>query len=445
LVVFPQGTPVNVNVEELSPTRRQLAVTIPAEVVASTEREVLAAVSGQVRLPGFRPGKAPVDMVRRKYAKEIAEDLEQRLVRKAYQHAVEEPKLPVYATLEVEPGAILAGAELTVKITVDLRPEFELPEYKGIAVTVPPTTVTDEQVQEAIDAMRRERAAFNPVEREAQTGDYVRLSYTGTVEGGLIADLAPEAKLWGTQANTWEEAGATTELGVPAIVQGIVGLKAGDKATFTHEFGGEFEVEALRGKTGTYEVEVSEVRERVLPEFDEAFAKTLGAESIDKVREQVRGDLERQRGSERRDVEQRQIAEALTQRVNFELPESAVEDETQRIMGEIMIRNLQRGITEDDLEAHKEEIHANARTAAQARSKVNFILARIAEKEGIKVTNDDMSRAIMMEAARSRQRPDAIVKELQADRSRLQGLQRSLLLGKTMDFLCEQATATEQA
>lgn len=433
---------MNINAEDLSPTRRLLTVTLPADAVASTEREVLSAISKQVRLPGFRPGHAPVDMVRRRHAKDIASELEQRLVRKAYEGAVEKPKLAVYSVINVEPEAVVAGADATVKITVDLQPEFDLPEYKGIPVKVPATDVTDEQVEQAIEAMRRERAAYNVVERPAVVGDYVRLNYTGSVEGTLISELAPEAKVWGTQNGTWEEAGAETGLGVPAIVAGIVGLKAGDKATFTHEFAEDFEVEALRGKTGTYEVEIAEVRERVLPEFDEAFATSLGAESTDKVREQVRGDLERQRRIERREIEHRQVSEALGQKVMFNLPDSAVEQETNRVMGEIMIRNLQRGVSQEELESHKEEIHANARSAALVRTKVNFILLRIAEKENIKVSNDDLSRAIMMEATRTRQRPDAIVKELQADRDRLLDLQRSLLLSKTIDFVCDQAEAT---
>lgn len=436
---------MNVNTENLSDTRRLLTVTIPAEQVAAAESEVLTTVSRQARLPGFRPGKAPVDMVRRKFAREIAGDLEQRVLRLAYEEAIEKPKVPVFNLIDINAGNVAVGSEVEVKITLDLQPTFDLPEYKGIAVTVPSTDVTDEMVEQAISDMRRERAAFNVVERAANVGDYVKLSYTGSVEGKLITELAPEAKLWGTQNNTWEEAGATTELGVPEIVAGVVGLKAGDRATFTHAFGADVEFEALRGQTATYEVEVTEVRERTLPEFDEAFAKALGAESTEQVREQVRGDLERRSRGERREAEHRQIAEALSQRVDFPLPESALDAETQRVMGDIMVRNMQRGVSEEELQSHKEEIHANARSAALVRSKINFILQRIAEKESIKVTNDDISRAIMVQATQSRQRPDAIVKELQANRERLQELQRSILLSKTMDFLATNATATPEA
>jgi len=445
LVVFPKGLPVNVNTENLSDTRRLLTVTIPAAQVAAAESEVLGTVARQARLPGFRPGKAPVDMVRRKFAREIAGDLEQRVLRLAYEEAIEKPKVPLYNLIDIHSGPVVIGADLEVKITLDLQPTFELPEYKGIPVTVPPTEVTDEMVEQAVTEMRRERAAFNVVERAANVGDYVKLSYIGSVDGTLITELAPEAKLWGTQNNTWEEAGATTELGVPEIVAGVVGLQAGDKATFTHAFAEDFEFEALRGKSATYEVEVAEVRERALPEFDEAFAKALGAESPEQVRTQVRGDLERRSRGQRREAEHRQIAEALSQRVDFPLPESAVEAETQRVMGDIMVRNMQRGVSEEELQSHKEEIHANARSAALVRSKINFILQRIAEKEAIKVTNDDISRAIMVQATQSRQRPDAIVKELQSNRERLQELQRSILLSKTMDFLSTTAVATPEA
>ena len=429
-------------VENVSDTRKIVTVNMTAEETAESGKEVLSAFVRQASLPGFRPGKAPANMVQKRYGKEIAEELNSRLTSKAYDYMIKESKLNVYSLVNVEGASFSAGNAGEVKFTVDVRPEFELPEYKGIEVSSESEAVSEEEIDKAIEQIRNQRAEYKPVEREAKAGDYVRLSYEGKVDGKLVSEIAPERPILGTQASTWEEAGAPE--GVPcvrAVVDGIVGMKAGDKKVVSETFPKDYEIAALAGKTAQYDVEVKEVREKVLPEMDEAFFKSMGADNLEKFRQIIKDDIARGKAQKNRQAKREQVMEALQAKVDFPLPESAVETETQDILRSFMQEQMRHGVKEEEFEKRKEELFAQATEAAKKRVKLNLILAAIAQKEGIKVENADLQQRIIQEAIMTRQKPEQIVKALQADRSLLANLQRSLLLAKTLEWVIDQTKA----
>ncbi len=429
-------------VENISDTRKTVTVSVTAEETAQLGKEVLAAFSRQANLPGFRPGKAPVDMVQKRYAKDIADELNSRVTSKAYDYMVKESKLDVYSLINVDGAAFTAGNAGDVKLTVDVRPEFALPEYKGIEVSSQSEDVADDEVEKAISEIRNQRAEYKPVERAAKAGDYVRLSYEGKVDGKLVSEIAPDRPILGTQSSTWEEAAAPEGVpGVRAVVDGIVGMKAGDKKAVSETFAKDFDVKELAGKTAQYDVEVKEVREKVLPAMDEAFLKSMGADSAEKLNEIVKKDIANGKAQKNRQAKREQVIEALQAKVDFALPESAVESETQDILRNFMEDQMRHGVKEEEFEQRKEELFAQATEAAKKRVKLNLILAAIAQKEGVKVENADIQQRIIQEAIMTRQKPEAIVKALQADRSLLANLQRSLLLAKTLELVIDQSAA----
>jgi len=433
---------VNVTIEEVSPTRKTLVVTIPVEDISVAEKAILGDFAQSARLPGFRPGKAPGDLVRRRYTKEIGEELQRKVASQAYEHAVKESKLAIFAAVGVDGGPVTAGQPAQLKITVDVQPEFALPEYKGLPITVPASSVTDADVEAAINELRQQRADYAVVDRAAAAGDFVRLNYTGTINGKPIAEIAPDRTIYGTQHGTWEEAGSTTAPGVRAVIDGIIGLKAGDKKDVTHAFPADFEVPALAGQTASYALEVLEVREKIPAALDDAFLKSLQCESADQLRARVRDDLTSRKAEEALAASREQIVQALTAAVDFPLPESALETETQNLLRDFMERQMRAGVTEEEFEKRKDELFNNARAAAAHRVKVLMILLKIAEKEAIKVDNDDLNQRIMQEAIMTRQRPEQIVKRLEEDRSLLAQLQRAILHAKTLDFVVQQAKVT---
>lgn len=436
---------MNVTTNDISETRKNLLVTVSGEEIASEEKTVLKTIAKQARVPGFRPGKAPENVIRQRYRRELGDELNRSLSRKIYEKALGDSGLDVYSVVKFGDGETFkSGEESTVEITVDVTPPFELPPYKGIQTTPPSTEVGDAEIDEAIERLRRERADFTVVERAAGQGDYVRLGYEGVIDGEpLEAKLGDEPRLrvWGKAENTWEEAGTdeAKQYGVPSIIDAIVGMGAGDEKTVEHTFAEDFPVEDLRGKTARYAVKVEEVRERRLPELDEAFLKSAQVETIEELKDRVLTQLENAKEREAEEAKRRQVIDFLSQRVEFPLPESAVESETQNVMGRIMVENMQRGIKEEEFEKNKEALHGQSEQIARRDLKVQLILSRIAKEEEIKLEEEDLQQAIVAMASRQRTPVDEFVRELQKDRSKLLRIQRQVLFGKTLDFLVNES------
>ncbi len=437
---------MNLTIEEVSETRKKLVITIPVEEIAEEEKSILKQFVKQVRLPGFRAGKAPVQLIRSRHAKDIANELGRKLVGGAYQFASKESDFVILDVLNVEGDTFNLGEEGQTTFTVDINPEFNLPEYKGIATKVVSEEVSDEEIETAIDEIRKQRASFDVVERAAAKGDFVKVSYEGEIEGSPIAEIAPDKAIWGKQENTWEEAGAEKkEMGVPVVVEGLVGMKPGDKKEAEMDFGEDFEVPELAGKKGLYRFEVHEVRARVLPEIDEAFLETMKLESAEQLKDQVFEDISSRKIYENRQAQRQQVIEEITSRVEFPLPESALEKETNQAMGDIMRQNLNRGVPESEFEKHKDEIFENARRVAARRVKTDILLYRIATEEKITIENEDMQRAIFSQAMAARVKPEEFVKEIEKDPGRLHALRQSVLSDKTLEWLVEQAVVSEES
>lgn len=436
-------------VTDITETRKALIVVIDGEESAQEEQRLVREFSKQARIPGFRQGKTPESVIRQRFRKQIREELNRVMRTKVYDEVIEGAEFRVYSIVrfdtetEIEPGE-----ETTLEIVLDVEPDFELPNYKGIEVKLPSTDVSDEEIEEAIDSLRRDRAEYAVVERAAEKGDFCRIFYEGFVDGIPIEDLLGEEsqdRVWARQENTWEEADPDApgaEYGVRSIIEALAGHSAGDTFEVSHSFEPDFRIDALQGKEGSYKVELREVRERRLPELNDEFAQSLEAESLEDLRSQVLDQLEKRKESQQVSEKRNQISEYLGKAVEFPLPETGVEDETQEVMGRIMLENMQRGVSEEVFEQNKDEFFNHSESLARRDLKLQIILNRIAREESIEVTDDDMSRAIINMAIRERRAPEDLVKELRRNRSRVFQIQRDLRLHKTLEFLGEKASVS---
>ena len=361
------------------------------------------------------------------------------MVSQAHQEGVSGAEFEVFNIVELEEGEIASGSDAAVTFTVDIIPEFELPEYEGLSVTNEPTDASDEEIGKMLDSILSQRAEYNVVEKAAEKGDYVRCSYEGKIGEEAVADLVPDAPMFGTQKVTWEEAGSEDAPGVRAVVDGLVGMSAGDEKEVTMEFPEDFKPEALAGKTAVYSLKAEEVREKVLPEVNEEFLKSLGVESEEDLRKNIGDNIENQKKQQNANSERQQITTALLKAVDFPIPESGVESETEDVLRDFMQRNLQQGVSAEEFEKHKEQLHDGASQAAHDRLKSRLILSKIAEKEKVKAEQEDFSRMIMMQAQQQGEKPEKIVKEIQKDQGRINQMRRDIILGKTMDLLVEKA------
>ena len=427
------------DVQDINPTRKTISITASSEEVSEQEAKLINDFQRQAKIPGFRPGKAPKNMVRQRFARDIQQELKQRVVSQAHQEGVTGAEFEVFNVVELDEGEVKGGQGATITFTVDVIPEFEVPAYEGLKVTNTPTEASDEEVAKMLEQILGQRAEYNVAEKTAEKGDYVQCAYEGKIDTEIVADLVPETPMYGTQANTWEEAGNEDAPGVRAIVDGLVGMKAGETKEVTMEFPEDFKPEALAGKTVVYSVEAKEVREKVMPEMDDAFFESMQVKDENELRAKISENIENQKKQQNANGERQQITEELVKSVDFPIPESGVESETEAVLRDFMQRNMQQGVSAEEFEKHKESLHEGASKAAHDRFKSRLILTKIAEKEKIKVENEDFSRMIMMEAQQAGQNPDKLVKELQKDQNRVNQMRRDIILGKTMDLLAEKA------
>jgi trigger factor len=430
---------VKTDVQDINATRKTIAVTITSEEVTEQEAKLIKDFQRQAKIPGFRPGKAPLNMVRTRFAKDIQQELKQRVISQAHQEGVAGADFEVFNIVELNEGEIAGGQDATVTFTVDVVPSFELPVYEGLKVTNEPTDASEEEVSKMLNQILSQRAEFNVAEKAAEKGDYVQCGYEGKIGDELVADLVPETPMFGTQKTTWEEAGSEDAPGVRAVVDGLVGMKAGDTKEVTMEFPEDFKPEALAGKTAIYSIEAKEVREKVLPEMDEAFFQSLQVKDEAELRERIKENIENQKKQQNANSERQQITAELLKAVDFPIPESGVEAETESVLRDFMQRNMQQGVSAEEFEKNKESLHEGASKAAHDRLKSRLILSKIAEKEKVKVENEDFSRMIMMQAQQSGQNPEKLVKELRKDQGRVNQMRSEIILGKTMDLLLEKA------
>lgn len=427
------------DLKDISATRKAITVTVTSEEVSVHEAKLLKEFKQQAKIPGFRAGKAPDSMVLSRFAKDIKQELKQRVVSQAHQEGVAVADFEVFNLVDMDDGEIVSGQEATITFTVDVVPDFELPVYEGLKVKEASSEASEEEVTKTLDQLLGQRAEFNVTDKAAEKGDYVQCGYEGKIGEELVADLVPDAKMYGSQETTWEEAGSEDAPGVRAIIDGLVGMKAGDTKEVTMEYPEDFKPEVLAGKTAVYSLKAKEVREKVMPEMDEAFFTSLQVKDKAELLERLAENITNQKKQQNSNAERQQITEELLNCVDFPVPQSGIDSETDSVLRDFMQRNMQQGVSKDDLEKHKESLHDGASKAAHDRIKSRLILTKIAEKEKIQVENEDFSRMIMMEAQQSGQNPEKLVKELRKDQNRINNMRREIILGKTMDLLLEKA------
>ena len=437
LIIFMST--VKTDVQDITETRKTITVSVAAAEIASIEAKLINEFKRDAKIPGFRPGKAPENMIRMRYAKELKSELSQRVVAKAHQDGVAKSDFEIYGIVDLDEGEIAAGSDATIKFTVDVLQAFDIPAYEGLKVTNEPTDASAEEVDKMMEQILSQRAEFNVAEKAAEKGDYVRCGYEGKIGDELVADLVPDAPMFGTQATTWEEAGAEGTPGVQAIVDGVIGMKAGDEKEVTMEFPKDFKPEALAGKSAVYSIKAEEVREKVMPAMDDAFFESMQVKDEAELRERISENIENQKKQQNANTERQQITEHLLGSCEFAVPESGIESETEAVLRDFMQRNMQQGASEADFEANKDQLHEGATKAAHDRLKSRLILSKIAEQEKVQAENDDFSRMIMMEAQQSGQKPEKIVKEIQKDQNRINRMRSEILLGKTMDLILDKA------
>jgi len=420
-------------VETLSPTRVRLTVEVPFDELKAELDKAYKTIGAQVKVQGFRPGKVPPRILDQRVGRGVVlEEAVQEALPRLYSEAVTEAGVAPVGRPEVDVTKLDDGVELTFTAEVDIRPEFEIPAYDGLAVTVADAVVTDEDISTQVDELRERFAKLTPVERPAAEGDYVTLDLAATVDGEDVPG--------GTASGLSYQVGAGDLL--DGIDEAVTGTSAGDATVFTTTLvAGEYE-----GQEAQVAVTVQAVNERELPAVDDAWAETTGFTTFEELQADVRGRLERvkkmEQGVEARD----KVLEALLDAIEVPLPESVVAAEVEWRKESTTAQLQQAGLTLDqyleDEGKGEEEFAEEVRESATTAVKAQLVLDAIADREQMGVADAELTDQVVRRAQRAGVSPDQYAQSL-VQSGQLQGLVAEVRRGKALATVMEGATITD--
>lgn len=414
---------------------REVVIDAPAEEVAKAFRTVTRNYQRYAKLPGFRPGKVPESVVKRKFANEIRKDVIEGLLPERFAGAVKELGLRVVGQPQVTELTIEDGQPMHLKAVFEYMPDVSIDGYEQVVVPKPSVEVTDDEFKHEMDQLRESRGTIEPVEedRPLVDGDWAQISYSGT-----IAD-DPEAAPIAGEDSLVEVGGKET---VDAFTQVLRGAKAGQELKAEVIYPADYPEPKLQGKTVAYDLTVKAIKKRVLPEVNDDFAKEMGNyESLEQLENAVREHLaNRKRRSVEGETKDRLFA-ALVEKFQFPVPESMVQDQVEaRLERGLRALAAQGMSTEQMRKLDFGRLRTAQRDSAVAEVKAQILLDRIAEKEGVTVSDDELDREIQLAALQSREPYDALRQRL-TDDGGLARIREQLKREKTASLLYERLPA----
>jgi trigger factor len=428
---------MNITVEDVAPCKKRLKIEVPANRVQQAYDRVADDFQKEARIPGFRPGHAPRAVILKKFQKDIAGETQRTLVPEAYQEAISEKKLRVVSSPEIEDVKYAPGLSLSFSTLVELAPEFRLPDYKGLVLKKQETAVTDEEVDKTLSNLADQRATFDDAPaRPLALDDFAVISYTGSMDGQPLLELVPETKNLAANPNFWLWMRAEGFL--PKFAEQLVGLEKGGKRTVEIEFPADFPQTALAAKKAQYEVELKEIKLKLAPAIDDAFAQEVAKLDLADLKTRVRENMELDKKAQADRASRGEMVQKLISSVEFELPPSPVDEETHAAVYDIVAENQARGVPANVLEEKKEEIFSNASRSARDMVKFRFIATQIAEQEKIEVTNEQIAQHLAFLAQRENTTLEKMVEKVRKNNA-FGNVRAQLLQQGVLDFLLKEA------
>ena len=433
---------MNIVVEKQPKCVAILRAEIPAETVNARRDQIVSRYASKARLPGFRPGKAPKSVVAKRFDSEVKEELSNELFSDACRKAMEQENLKVL-DFGSPHNMQITETSCTFETTIMLAPDFTLPEYKGIAITVPKQPEVEAELEKALGELQHRQADFKDVEgRPATQGDFVVCDYSSTLDGKPTSEAVGKDVGYLTgREDFWVKIDDASFL--PGFAAKIDGIGAGETREFPLTLPGDFPVADLAGKELQFKVEAKEIKEAVLPELDDEFAaKLVPGKTMDELKEMIRENIRTEQERRGSDAKVGRIVEALVAATDFEVPEDLVRQETQSQADQMVDRGIQQGLSNEDIAAHQADIFNKASERAESHLKSNFILQEIARAESLAVDDNELLNHLAQLATSRNEAPKKFIKQL-AKENRIESVRRSMLIGKAIDFLLEHANVTE--
>jgi trigger factor len=418
---------------------RELVLDVPAEEVSKAYQGVTGSFRKYAKIPGFRAGKVPETVIRRRYAEEIRKEVIDKLLPLRFNKAVSEMGIRPVGQPQVTELTVEDGQPLHVKAIFEYIPDFSIDGYQDVTVEKPSAEVTGEEFDREMTELRESRATMEPVEedRALANGDWAQISYKGQIEG--TAEGEPEAEPLAGEDTLLEIGGKNT---VEAFSNALLGSKPGQELKAEVTYPADYPEAKLAGKTVAYEIQMKAIKRRVVPELNDDFAKELGeyenlAELENRVREHMANRKRRSVESETRN----KLYEALAERFSFAVPESLVQDQIdtrlERGLRALAAQGMQ---TEQMRKLDFGRLRTAQRDGAIAEVKTSILLDRIAEAENLSVSDEDVDREVEMGALQSRENVETLRARLTQEGG-LARIREQLRREKTANLLYERLPA----
>ena len=432
---------MNVTETNTDGLRRQLKVVVGADELERRLSARLDELKGRAKIKGFRPGHVPKEHLRKVYGRSVMAEVVQQAVadtsREALSQREERPAFQPTVALpedEAEIDKIFAGtSDLAYTLSFEVLPKFELMDFGTLALDKPVAEVTEADIDQSIDRIRAANLRYQPKDGAAETGDRLVIDFTGTIDGVPF------------EGGATEDAPIVLGSGnfIPGFEEGLTGARAGEDREVEATFPEAYPEASLAGKTARFAVKVKEVGAPETPPLDEAFAKGLGIESVESLRQTVKQRLEQDRASASRLKVKRALLDALNRGHSFELPPTLVDNEFQSIWGQVTadLERSKRSFADEG--TTEEKARQEYRDIAERRVRLGLILSEVGTRNQIQVTDDEVSRALLERVKQFPGQERKVYDYYRNNPQLLAELRAPIFEDKTVDYILELAKVTE--
>ena len=410
--------------------RRELELEIPAEEVSKASEKVAKEFAKMARMPGFRPGKAPISLIKRRFAEDIKGEVLQTLVPETVEKAVAEQKLTPVSQPQVDKLEFKEGEPVKFRASFDVLPEFTLANYKNLEIEMPEMNLTDEDVSKTLAEMQQRAAAFTPVEgRTVENDDFVQVKLHGTPEGEGDP-LDAESVLCHVGAEETME----------PFNENLRGANVGDHKDFDVNYPADYPDAKLAGKLFHYSVDVLGIKTKKLPELNDEFAKDVSdATSLDELKTKIKESLEHERDHRQKDLQREKVIGELVKLHDFPVPESLVEHQMD-VRLERVVRSLaQQGVDPRAVNIDWVTLRKRQEDRAKDDVKAELVIDRIATEEKIDATDEELDHELEHMAGHSGESAEVLRARL-TKQGALDRMKAKLRSDKTIDWLAQNAS-----
>lgn len=423
---------MQVSVETTSGLERRMTITVPAARVDSEVNERINKAARTVRMDGFRPGKVPLAVVKKRFGASIRQEALGDLIRDTFYEAVTQEKLNPAGFPTIESVKDEANADVAFVATFEVYPEVTLGDLSAIKVERPVADISDADVDKMIDTLRRQRASWAESTAAANDGDRLDIDFEGSVDGAAFEGGSSKGFSLVLGSNRM----------IPGFETGLIGAKAGEERTLNVTFPDDYQAENLKGKAAVFKVKVNKVEAPVLPELDEAFIKSFGIKDggLDKFRTDVRKNMERELKQAIKNKVKGQVLEGLVSVHSVEVPKAMVQNEIGRQRQNMMrqfggnARNINPDMLPDDLFAEQ----------AKRSVTLGLVIGEIIKAAELKVDGDRV-RALIEEIAESYETPSEVVNWYYGNQEQMQQIEAVVLEDQVVEHVLGKSQVSDKA